>query len=113
MFVVTRNMKVAKDLTNAVLEDLNHKSAVVKSEGFIRRDVLLNSEGDEFDLIKVLIYWKDKDSMIRWQGSKEHQQGHIDRHKEKKASGKEPISRKELNITMEDYNVVFSLESEL
>jgi heme oxygenase (staphylobilin-producing) len=106
-------MKVAKILTDAVLEDLNHKSAVVRSEGFIRRDVLLNSEGDEFDLIKVLIYWKDKDSMIRWQGSKEHQQGHIDRHKEKKASGKEPISRKELNITMEDYNVVFSLESEL
>ena len=106
-------MKVTKDLTNAILEDLNHKSAVVRSEGFIRRHVLLNSEGEEFDLIKVVIYWKDKNSMIKWQGSKEHQQGHIDRHKERKASGKEPISRKELNITMEDYNVVFSLESEL
>ena len=113
MYVVTRNMKVTKDLTEAVLEDLKHKSAVVRSEGFIRRDVLLNSDDGEFDIIKVVIYWKDKESMTAWQGSKEHQQGHIDRHKERKASGKEPVSRKELNITVEDFEVVFSLESEL
>src|SRR5690554_7929907 len=102
MYVMTRNMKVAKDLTKAVLEDLNHKSAVVRSEGFIRRDVLLNSEDEAYDLIKVVIYWKDKDSMITWQGSKEHQQGHTDRHKERKASGKEAVTRKELNSTVED-----------
>lgn len=113
MYVITRNMKVAKDLTNAVLEDLNHKSAIVRSEGFIRRDTLLNSEDENYDLIKVVTYWKDKESTVKWKGSREHQQGHIDRHKERKASGKEPVGRKELNITIEEFNVVSSLESQL
>ena len=55
MIVITRNMKVAKDFTNRVIEDLSHPSAVSKAEGFIRRDVLINRDAEDFDIIKMII----------------------------------------------------------
>ena len=105
-------MRVAKDLTDSVLEDFNLPSAVNKAEGFIRREVLINRESEDEDVIRVLIYWKDRESLKQWQGSKEHQQGHIDRHKQRKEAGKEPINRKALNMTIEDFDVVATLEAE-
>jgi heme oxygenase (staphylobilin-producing) len=112
MIVITRNMKVAKDFTNRVIEDLSHPSAVSKAEGFIRRDLLINRDAEDFDIIKMIIYWKNKESLTKWHGSKEHQQGHIERHKQQKESGKEPINRKALNLTIEEYEVVYSLLAE-
>ena len=109
MYVITRNMKVTKDLTESVIEDLSHKSAVVKAEGFIRRDIMVNKSSEDFDIIKMFIYWEDKESSIKWKGSKEHQQGHIERHKNRKESGKEPINKKALNLTTEEFEVVYTL----
>ena len=105
-------MRVAKDLTDSVLEDFNLPSAVNKAEGFIRREVLINRESEDEDVIRVLIYWKDRESLKQWQGSKEHQQGHIDRHKQRKEAGKEPINRKALNMSIEDFDVIATLEAE-
>lgn len=112
MIVVTRNMKVTKDLTDEVLDDISHPSAVTKAEGFIRRDVLVNRDSDDFDIIKVFIYWENKESLTKWHGSKEHQQGHIERHKQQKESGKEPVNRKALNLSIEEYDVVYTLLAE-
>lgn len=112
MYVITRNMKVTKDLTESVLEDLSHPSAVTKADGFIRRDVLINRDAEVMDKIKVFIYWRDKESQVKWHGSKEHQQGHIDRHKQQKESGKEPVNRKALNLTIENFDVVATLLAE-
>ncbi|MDD4778130.1 MAG: antibiotic biosynthesis monooxygenase [Fermentimonas sp.] len=112
MIVVTRNMKVAKDLTEKVLEDISHPSEVAKSEGFIRRDIIINKDAEDYVIIKVITYWDNKESLTKWHGSKEHQQGHIERHKQQKESGKEPVNRKALNLTIEEYDVVFTLMAE-
>ena len=56
MYVISRNMRVAKDITDSVLEDFNLPSAVNKAEGFIRREVLINRESEGEDVIRVLIY---------------------------------------------------------
>ncbi len=112
MYVITRDMKVAKNLTEAVLEELSHPSKVSGAEGFIRRDILINKEDEDVDIIKVLIYWKDQESLTKWQASKEHQQGHIERHKQRKAEGKEPVNRKELNLTVGNFDVVSTLSAE-
>lgn len=112
MYVISRNMRVAKDLTESLLEDFNLPSAVNKAEGFIRREILINREAEDEDVIRMLIYWKDRESLKKWQGSKEHQQGHIDRHKQRKEAGKEPVNRKALNMTIEDFDVVATLEAE-
>ncbi|MDD3724824.1 MAG: hypothetical protein PHV83_04785 [Bacteroidales bacterium] len=67
---------------------------------------------EDVDIIKVLIYWKDEEAQKKWHASKEHQQGHIDRHKQRKETGKEPLNRKALNMTFEDFDVVSTLEAE-
>ncbi|MEA4917234.1 Heme oxygenase (staphylobilin-producing) [bioreactor metagenome] len=112
MYVVSRNMKVAKDISESVLEDLTLPSRVNKAEGFIRREVLVNKEADDFDIIKVLVYWKDKASQEKWHASKEHSQSHIDKHKLRKEMGKAPISRKELNMTFEEFELISTLSAE-
>lgn len=112
MFVVTRNMKFAKELREAVLYEMNLPSLVTKAEGFIRRELLLNTEAEDMDSMKILIYWKDKESHENWQKSKEHQQGHIDRHHLLKEAGREPIKRKDLNATSESFEVVSVLSAE-
>ena len=112
MYVISRNMKVAKDLTDSVVEEFSTPSAVTKAEGFIRRELLVNRKAEDADVIKVLIYWKDEDAQKKWHASKEHQQGHIDRHKQRKETGKEPLNRKALNMTMEDFDVVSTLEAQ-
>lgn len=112
MYVVSRNMKVAKDISDAVIEDLSLPSRSSKAEGFIRRDILVNKEADDFDIIKVLIYWKDKESQEKWHASKEHSQSHIDKHKLRKEMGKEPINRKGLNLTFEEFEVIKTFAAE-
>lgn len=112
MYIVSRNMKVAKDLSAAVIEDLSLPSRSTGAEGFIRRDILINKEADDFDIIKVLIYWKDKDSQEKWHASKEHSQSHIDKHKLRRELGKEPINRKDLNMTFEEFELVSTLAAD-
>lgn len=112
MYVMSRNMKVAKDISDAVMEDLSLPSRSTKAEGFIRREILVNKEADDFDIIKVLIYWKDKESQEKWHASKEHSQSHIDKHKLRKEMGKEPISRKDLNMTFEEFELVSTFGAE-
>lgn len=112
MYVMSRNMKVAKDISDAVIEDLSLPSRSTKAEGFIRREILVNKEADDFDIIKVLIYWKDKESQEKWHASKEHSQSHIDKHKLRKEMGKEPISRKDLNMTFEEFELVSTFGAE-
>jgi heme oxygenase (staphylobilin-producing) len=105
-------MKVAKNLTHAVIEDLSLPSRSSKAEGFIRRDILVNREADDFDIIKVLIYWKDKESQEKWHASKEHSQSHIDKYKLRKEMGKEPINRKDLNMTFEEFELISTFAAE-
>lgn len=105
-------MKVAKDISDAVIEDLSLPSRSSKAEGFIRRDILVNREADDFDTIKVLIYWKDKESQEKWHASKEHSQSHIDKHKLRKEMGKDPINRKDLNLTFEEFELVTTFVAE-
>ena len=112
MYVVSRNMKVAKDISDAVIEDLSLPSRANKAEGFIRREILVNKEADDFDIIKVLIYWKDKESQQKWHASKEHSQSHIDKHKLRKETGKAPINRKDLNMTFEEFELISTLAAE-
>ena len=112
MHVMSRNMKVAKNLTHAVLEDLSLPSRSSKAEGFIRRDILVNREADDFDLIKVLIYWKDKESREKWHASKEHSLSHIDKHKLRKEMGQEPINRKDLNMNFEEFELISTFAAE-
>lgn len=49
MYVISRNMKVAKDLTDTLIGEFSTPSAVNKAEGFIRREVLVNREA-EYDV---------------------------------------------------------------
>lgn len=112
MYVVSRNMKVAKDISESVLEDFLLPSKVSNAEGFIRREVLVNREADDFDIIKVLVYWKDKESQHTWHASKEHSQSHIEKHKQRKEAGKAPINKKDLNMTFEEFELVSTLSPE-
>lgn len=112
MYVISRDMKVAKDISQPVIDDFSLPSAVSKAEGFIRRDVLVNKDDKEFDTIKVLYYWKDKASQEKWHASKEHSQSHIEKHKLRKEMGKTPISRKDLNMSFEEFELVYSSDNE-
>ncbi len=112
MYVASRNMRVAKDIADEVLEDLSLPSRASRADGFIRREVLVNRDADDFAVIKVLVYWKDKESQEKWHASKEHSQSHIDKHKLRKESGKAPINRKDLNMTFEEFESVSTLNHE-
>lgn len=111
MYVVIRNMKVSKEISKIVIADFSAPSAVNKAEGFIRRDVLVNTKADDVDEVKILYYWKDKDSVEKWHASKEHQAMHIEQHKRRKEEGVDPIKRKDLNMTFDEFELVSTLNA--
>jgi Uncharacterized enzyme involved in biosynthesis of extracellular polysaccharides len=108
MYVVSRNMKVGKDISRSVIEEFSAPSVMNRAEGFIRREVLVNTETEDFNSIKVLYYWKDKDSLKKWHASKEHKEMHVQR----KNSGKSQTDRTSLNMTFEEFELVATLKAE-
>ncbi len=112
MYVVSRNMKVGKDISGSLIEEFSAPSPVNRAEGFIRREVLVNREAQDVDIIKVVYYWKDKDSLKKWHTSREHEKMHKERNKQRKNAGKPQIDRKSLNMTFEDFELVATLNAE-
>ncbi|MBE0701085.1 MAG: hypothetical protein IH571_05310 [Acholeplasmataceae bacterium] len=62
MFVISRVLKVQKNLQASNIERLSKPTPLIKSKGFIRRDILIGQKNPEFDVIRIMVYWQDKNN---------------------------------------------------
>lgn len=92
MFVVERQIIVLKEYTSKYVNRFLAKGVVDSFEGFVKREILLDESKKE-DVIKVLIYWKDKESFVNWHKSPEHMQGHKNKSKFKEGIVDISVSR--------------------
>lgn len=79
MHVISRVIKVEKPFTNKLIEKFNHDSPVFNFDGFIKREILLDSNNKDFDVVNISTYFKDKEAHVAWQKSPQH----IEMHKNK------------------------------
>ena len=72
MYVISRVLTFKKGYRDDIETMFNQEPLMKKHQGFIRRDVLLNDRDPEVDVIRVLIYWENKEAYYRFEGSPEH-----------------------------------------
>ncbi|VEU81014.1 antibiotic biosynthesis monooxygenase family protein [Haploplasma axanthum] len=72
MFVIVRTMKVEKGYIDSFKERFSKTSPLLKSPGFIKRELLVSTKDKDFDIIQMMIYFKDKKAFYVWEGSPEH-----------------------------------------
>lgn len=75
MYIIERTMIVEKQHTKAFLNKLATKGVIEGFKGFVEKQVLLDDSKKE-DVIKVLIFWKNKESFAAWHQSDEHKAMH-------------------------------------
>ena len=102
MFVMSRIMKFEKGHLEAVLENMKKKALLESFKGFVRREILVDQKHEEYDLIRMMIYWENKKAFYAWEGSPEH----INLHKQGKDRPK-PAGL--IEVSKEQYEVVYSV----
>ncbi len=76
MFVVAKTFKVSKNHSASIIDRFKSNSPLFHFDGFIKREVLLQSKHNDEDVIQVRVMFKDKKDYYRWEGSPEHIQMH-------------------------------------
>lgn len=72
MYVISRVIKSEKGYRDSYIERYSKPSPVSKSPGFIKLEVLIDEKNPDYDIFRILIYWKDKKAFYVWEGSPEH-----------------------------------------
>lgn len=97
MFVTLKKFKLEKGFGNKLSEGFLKKGIVENSKGFVKLEVLLNNNYQDYDLIIIKIYWESKEDFINFERSPEH----LKSHKEKKIRPKEII-----DVSFEMYEII-------
>ncbi|MDY0074625.1 MAG: antibiotic biosynthesis monooxygenase [Acholeplasmataceae bacterium] len=75
--------------------------------GFIRRDVLLNQQNEDIDIVRMIIYWESKEAYYRFEGSPEHIAMHRDKNNphHQKPEGLIDVKREAYHVIASDIYV--------
>lgn len=101
MFVVSRVMKLEKGNFEQSLMKAKAPSVVESFPGFIRRDILVDTSKKDVDVIRIFIYWKNKEAYYQWHKSPEHMNLH-------KQGGKSTRPTEVVEVLREQYELVYS-----
>lgn len=72
-----RTIKIVKGKHQEEVERFN--SRVLEFDGFIKRELLLNIDNPEYDLLLVQMHWESKDKLLAFKKSDLHREGHKNR----------------------------------
>lgn len=101
MFVIIRSLKIEKGHLDRYKDNFKKESIVMKSPGFIKKELFIQTKNREYDLVKTYIYFENKQAYYVWQGSPEH----IAMHKNKKAGNIEKPAEI-IETSKEEYEVI-------
>lgn len=101
MIVVTNRIKVVKGMGAAMAPSFTAPGPLDTSEGFVKVEVLLTQNVNEYDELNVNMYWETMDSFTAWRNSDAFKAAHKRPESGSEAAGeKSPILGSEI-ITYE------------
>ena len=80
MFLVTRTLTLQKGFADSYVERLSRHGLVNEFPGFVRKEVLVNRVSHEFDVVRVMMYWRSKEDHMAWEKSPQHIAQHKAQH---------------------------------
>jgi len=72
MYVISRVMSFQKGTYSSFVERMSQPSAVNEFPGFIRKEIWVNTQGRDVDIVRVHIYWTSKEAHVAWEKSPIH-----------------------------------------
>lgn len=82
MYIVSRVLKCEKREHSIYQNHFMNPSPLDHFKGFIKKELLIQSKHEAFDLVRLFIYFESKTDYYKWEGSK----AHIALHKDKQSS---------------------------
>jgi len=89
VYVISRVLKCEKREHSIYKNHFMKPSPLDNFQGFIRKELLINSNQETHDLVKLFIYFESKKSFYQWEGSLEH----IALHKDKESTHHHKLDR--------------------
>ena len=103
MYVISRVMSFQKGNDEQIKRVAQKSNIMSTFPGFVRKDVLLDQRDPEKDIVRILVYWENKQAFYKFEGSKEH----IEMHKNKDhAHNHKPEGL--IEVVREAYQVIHS-----
>lgn len=87
MYVIVRTMKTEKNFQQTFKSQFESPFILQDVDGFIKREVLLDSKNKDFDIFKVSIYFESREAYINWESSDLHKSMHKDKKEKKEIPG--------------------------
>lgn len=79
MYVISRVFSFEKGYHDKIVEKFNQPPVMLHFPGFIRRDVLLDQKDPTKDIVRMFIYWENKEAFYKFEGSPLHIAMHKDK----------------------------------
>ncbi|MEI5907422.1 antibiotic biosynthesis monooxygenase [Bacillus spongiae] len=76
MLMVTNNIKIKKGHAHEVAERFKQRKGIQESPGFIRMQLLISTESEEHDLLKVGTVWENEEAFTQWTQSDSFKKAH-------------------------------------
>lgn len=76
MFVITNRIKTKKGFASHMAPAFTKDSQVQQFEGFIKTEVLVSSDNEEFDELNVNMYWDSLENFKVWRESDAFKNAH-------------------------------------
>ncbi|WP_243292279.1 antibiotic biosynthesis monooxygenase [Bacillus sp. FJAT-47783] len=106
MIIVTNTIRIKKGHVNEVAERFKQPKAIHKTPGFVRMQVLITKDLEEYDEIKVCTTWENEEAFQAWTTSDSFKKAHQKRQNENEG---ESVM---LGAKLSKYEVAFQHEGE-
>ena len=87
MFVITRVIELEKGFSESFVQRFQNQSLVEKAPGYIKKEILINDQNPNLDVLRLSIYFEERDYFIAWEKSPEHLAMHQSKQNKEKPQG--------------------------
>ncbi|KUP08834.1 hypothetical protein Q73_01695 [Bacillus coahuilensis m2-6] len=94
MLMVTNNIKIKKGHAHEIAERFKQRKGIEESPGFVRMQLLISTESEEHDLLKVGTVWENEEAFKAWTESDSFKKAHGHGKREAKPSEGEETPKK-------------------
>jgi heme oxygenase (staphylobilin-producing) len=101
MFVISRVFKCHKREHSIYQDYFLKKSPLEHFKGFIKKELLINQQHPDYDIVRLYVFFESKKAFYAWEGSPEH----IALHKDKTSSHHQKLDGV-IEVYMEKYESI-------
>ncbi|KYD27066.1 Heme-degrading monooxygenase IsdG [Geobacillus sp. B4113_201601] len=81
MYLVANEIRVKKGFASQLVKRFEERKGIEKAPGFVRLDILVNEQPNNYDEVRVCTMWETKDAFIGWTKSEAFRKAHDQRGK--------------------------------